>query len=107
MQTHTIFAVTQANGGNLDLVRAMGEAARDTLNGLIAVVTYGDESAKVANTFSPTQVYGHSGGQLWVKLGGTGMAAKLRRRRRRQRRAVGAAGDADRRRRHVAEARER
>jgi Ca2+-binding RTX toxin-like protein len=72
---YALGAVTQANGGNLDLVRAMGEAARDTLNGLIAVVTYGDESAKVANTFSPTQVYGHSGGQLWVKLGGPSMAA--------------------------------
>lgn len=67
-------AVTQANAGNLDLVRSMGMAARDTLNGLIDTVTRGDETAKVSNTFSPTQVYGHTGGQLWVKLGGQGAA---------------------------------
>ena len=59
--------ITQANGGNLDLVRAMGLAARDTLNGLIDVVTRGDDAAKVSNTFSPTQKYGHTGGQLWVQ----------------------------------------
>lgn len=63
---YALGAVSQANGGNIDLVRAMGEAARDTLNGLIAVVTYGDESARVSNTSSPTQRYGHTGGQLWV-----------------------------------------
>ncbi len=73
---YALGTVSQANGGNIDLVRAMGEAARDTLNGLISVVTYGDENAKVSNTFSPTQVYGHTASQLWVKLGGASAAAQ-------------------------------
>ncbi len=73
---YALGTVSQANGGNIDLVRAMGEAARDTLNGLISVVTYGDENARVSNTFSPTQVYGHTSSQLWVKLGSASAAAQ-------------------------------
>lgn len=69
-------AAAQSNAGNLDLVRSMGMAARDTLNGLIETVTRGDANAKVANAWSPTQVYGHTGGQLWVKLGGQSATAQ-------------------------------
>jgi Ca2+-binding RTX toxin-like protein len=61
--------VNAQNGGNEDLVSDMATAARDTLNGLISTVVYGAEFAGNANTTSPTQIYGHTGGQLWVKLG--------------------------------------
>ncbi len=60
----------QANNGNLSLVRSMATSARDTLNSIVELVTRGDDRAVVSNTWSPTQVYGHTGGQLWVKLGG-------------------------------------
>jgi Ca2+-binding RTX toxin-like protein len=59
-------------GGNLSLARTMATGARDTLNGLINLITHNDEHAIVTNAWSPTQVYGHTGGQLWVKLGGSG-----------------------------------
>ncbi len=64
---YALGSVSASGGGNIDLVRAMGEAARDTLNGLIAVVTYGDDAARVSNSYSPSQYYGHTGGQLWIK----------------------------------------
>lgn len=63
-------AVTVANNGDRGLVTSMATAARDTLNGMIATLTRGDENALVSNTFSPTQVYGHTGNQLWVRYGG-------------------------------------
>ncbi|MEM9376212.1 MAG: Ig-like domain-containing protein [Pseudomonadota bacterium] len=62
--------VTSKNGGNEALVRDMSEAARDTLNGLIGLITHGSDVAGNANLVSPTQVYGHTAGDLWVKLGG-------------------------------------
>lgn len=62
-------AVSRSNGGNIDLVRDMAEAARDTLNGIIGFVTYGSDVANVANTYSPTQTYGHTASQIWVKIG--------------------------------------
>ncbi len=68
--TYALGTEQQANNGNLNLVRSMATGARDTLNGIIELVTRGDDRAKVANTWSPTQVYGHTGQQLWVKLGG-------------------------------------
>ncbi|MEY2757378.1 MAG: hypothetical protein RIR33_1156, partial [Pseudomonadota bacterium] len=71
---YTLGVENQINNGNLNLVRSMAVGARDTLNGIIEIVTWGDETAKVSNTTSPTQVYGHTGGQLWVKLGGSGAA---------------------------------
>ncbi len=66
---YALGAVTGNEGGNLDLVRTMGMAARDTLNGLIDTITRGDPNAKLSNSFSPSQWYGHTGGQLWVRLG--------------------------------------
>ena len=66
---YALGAVSSQNGGNEDLVRDMALAARDTLNGLIETVVFGAEVAGNANVTSPTQVYGHTGGQLWVKLG--------------------------------------
>ncbi len=62
-------AMSAQNGGNEDLVRDIATAARDTLNQLISTVVYDLEVAGNANVTSPTQVYGHTGGQLWVKLG--------------------------------------
>jgi len=67
-------AVNAQNGGNEDLVRDMALAARDGLNAIISQVTYGSQVAGNANLTSPTQVYGHTGNQLWVKLGGTNAA---------------------------------
>lgn len=68
---YALGAETQANNGNLDLARSMATAARDTLNGVIRMVTKGDATARVDNITSPTQVYGHTGNQIWVKLGGS------------------------------------
>ena len=68
---YALTGIYTANGGNRDLVKAMGEAARDTLNGLIQVVARGDDEAKVSNTTTVVTSYGHTGGQLWVRLGGT------------------------------------
>jgi Ca2+-binding RTX toxin-like protein len=66
---YALGAVNHANGGNIDLVKSMGTSARDTLNGLIAQVTGGDETAKVSNVGAlPNQTYGHTGGQLWVQF---------------------------------------
>lgn len=56
------------NGGNLDLVRTMSESARDILNSTISLVTGGAEIAGNANEFSPSQIYGHTADQIWVKL---------------------------------------
>ncbi len=50
-------------GGNEDLAREMSEASRDILNGYLDMIG-GDN----ANMISPTQIYGHSSGQLWVKV---------------------------------------
>lgn len=73
---------TAVNGGNLDLVRNMAEAARDTLNGFLTVLagdmpyeatSWGNGIWRNGKYFSmPAGVqsfYGHTGGQLWVKLG--------------------------------------
>lgn len=75
-------ASSAVNGGNLELVRNMAESARDTLNGLLTVLA-GDMPYQATSWGSglwrngqyistPAGVqsfYGHSGGQLWVKLG--------------------------------------
>lgn len=61
-------AQSAVDNGDVDLVLSMATASRDTLNGLIELITQSDEDAIVSNTWSPTQAYGHSGGQLWVKL---------------------------------------
>ncbi len=65
---YEIGSVTSQNGGNEDLVRDMSRAARDTLNGLISTVVNDSSVAGNANYTSPTQIYGHTGGDLWVKL---------------------------------------
>ncbi len=75
-------ASSAANGGNLDLVRNMAESARDTLNGFLTVLAgdmpyqatswgYGRwMNGKYISTPAGVQsFYGHTGGQLWVKLG--------------------------------------
>ncbi|MFZ4071583.1 MAG: calcium-binding protein, partial [Caulobacterales bacterium] len=67
---YEVGAVTQSNGGNEFLVRDMATAARDTLNGLIETVARrapGEGLRLVSNVTSPTQKYGHTGGQLWVE----------------------------------------
>lgn len=61
--------VQRRDGGNVELVQNMAEAAKDTLNGFIQQITYGSEIAPVANSYSPTQVYGHTANKIWVKVG--------------------------------------
>lgn len=63
-------AVAAANGGNIDLATGMAETARDVLNGLIDQITHGRTVSYVSNAWSPTQRYGHTGSQIYVKLGG-------------------------------------
>ena len=71
------------NGGNLDLVRNMAESARDTLNGFLTVLagdmpyeatSWGNglwrNGKYLAMDAGLQSFYGHTGGQLWVKLGG-------------------------------------
>jgi len=62
-------AVSSQAGGNEELVRNMSTGARDVLNNVVATVVNGSEYAGNANFSSPTQTYGHTGNQLWVKLG--------------------------------------
>ncbi|MFC5373614.1 DUF4214 domain-containing protein [Brevundimonas faecalis] len=75
-------ASSAANGGNLDLVRNMAESARDTLNGFISVLAgdmpyqatswgYGRwvNGGYISTPAGVQSFYGHTGGQLWVKLG--------------------------------------
>ncbi|WP_207905552.1 FG-GAP-like repeat-containing protein [Caulobacter sp. BK020] len=65
-------AVTVTNNGNRDLVTSMATTARDTLNGLIAMVAYTNTTAYVSNLngSSTTQKYGHTGGQIYVTING-------------------------------------
>ena len=59
-----------ANGGDLAFVDTLAVAARDTLNGIIELIAGGPGVALfVSNTFSPTQTYGLTGSQIYVKLG--------------------------------------
>lgn len=75
-------ASSAANGGNLDLVRNMAETARDTLNGFLTVLagdmpyeatSWGNglwrNGKYLAMEAGLQSFYGHTGGQLWVKLG--------------------------------------
>ena len=68
--------VSSQNGGSEDVVRDMALSARDTLNGIISTVVGGSEVAGNANYTSPTQVYGHTADQLWVKLGSPNAVAQ-------------------------------
>lgn len=61
---------TSANGGDLQLADAMAKAARDTLNGIINQITGGQTPSFVSNIVSPTQAYGVTGSQIYVKLAG-------------------------------------
>jgi Ca2+-binding RTX toxin-like protein len=53
--------ITVTGNGNRDLVTSMASTARDTLNGLIAMVAYTNTTAYVSNLngASTTQAYGH------------------------------------------------
>lgn len=75
-------ASSAANGGNLQLVKDMANTARDTLNGFLTVLA-GDmpyqatswarglwRNGNYVSAEAGLQTfYGHTGGQLWVKLG--------------------------------------
>lgn len=65
-------AVSSENGGDEELVKNMSNSARDTLNGIIELTVFGSEIAANANISSPSQTYGHTGGQIWVELAGDG-----------------------------------
>lgn len=75
-------AATASNGGSLQLVRNMAESARDTLNGFLTVLagdmpyeatSWGNglwrNGKYIASDAGLQSFYGHTGGQLWVKLG--------------------------------------
>jgi Ca2+-binding RTX toxin-like protein len=59
-------AVTAANNGNRDLVSNMAKTARDSINSVISTLVGGDDIANVANTYSLTHKYGHTGQTLWM-----------------------------------------
>lgn len=64
-------AVTSSNNGSTNEVIQMADSAADILNGLIQQVTGAGATAHfVSNTTSPTQTYGYTGSQLYVKLNG-------------------------------------
>ncbi len=69
---YAVGTVTSANGGSIDLVTGMASDARDILNNLIGEVTGEDDHALVSNVngYGTTQIYGHSGSQLYVKVNG-------------------------------------
>jgi len=67
---------SSANGGSLDFANAMAQTARDTLNGIIAQIAGSPTASFVSNSASPTQVYGYSGNNIFVKLGGTSATAQ-------------------------------
>lgn len=69
--TYEVGAWTSANGGSLSLVQYMATDARDILNGLVQQLTAGDTKALVANLngINTTQIYGHTGSQIYVKIG--------------------------------------
>ena len=71
-----------ANGGNLNLVRSMAASAEATLNGFVATLAGNApfettswssglwRNGKLVSTTGGLQTfYGHTGGQLWVRLG--------------------------------------
>lgn len=71
-----------SNGGDLQLVRSMAGSARDTLNGFLTVLagdmpyeatSWGNglwrNGKYIASDAGLQSFYGHTGGQLWVKLG--------------------------------------
>lgn len=64
--------ITVTNNGNRDLVTSMATTARDTLNGLIAMVAYTNTTAYVSNLdgVGTTQIYGHTSSQIYVKING-------------------------------------
>ena len=69
---YEVGSIVTANGGNRALVTSMATLARDTLNGVIGMVAYTDDTAYVSNLngYSTTQVYGHTGNQIYVKVNG-------------------------------------
>ena len=62
-------SINQRDGGNVELVRNMAETGRDMLNGMISLITNDSRIADNANTYSPTQTYGHTANQIWLRLG--------------------------------------
>jgi hypothetical protein len=61
--------ITSANGGNTNLVTNIANVAANTLNGILGEIAGGPTPLLVANAYSPTQVYGYTGNQLWLKEG--------------------------------------
>lgn len=62
--------VESANGGNADLVTNMALTARNALNQLLQQVSSGGSRAVVLTGATASQVYGHSGNDVYVRLGG-------------------------------------
>ncbi len=66
--------ISSSNGGSTNPVVQMAGTAANTLNGIFEQIAGSPTPLFVANTASPTQVYGYTGGQLWLKEGGTSAA---------------------------------
>lgn len=71
---YVLGASSSANAGDLNLVRQMASAARDSLNNIVAIAGHrGDADVKYVGPV--TQTYGQSGQSLYVRLNGTQVAA--------------------------------
>ncbi len=66
--------ISSSNGGSTNPVVQMAGTAANTLNGIFEQIAGSPTPLFVANTASPTQVYGYTGSQLWLKEGGTSAA---------------------------------
>lgn len=69
---YQVGSVSQRNGGNAELVRKMANAAVDTLNGFISIITDRSSINRISNLYSPTQIYGHTSSNIWVQLTSSG-----------------------------------
>ncbi|WP_292045757.1 MULTISPECIES: calcium-binding protein [unclassified Brevundimonas] len=67
-QVYTIGTISSANGGNVALVKDMARQSSLTLNVLVNTIA-GVVPSIVSGGIN--QIYGHSGSQLWVQLGGS------------------------------------
>ncbi len=65
-------------GGNEELVRNMAESARDSINAVVSILSNGRITSPNANSVSPTQIYGHTGSVIWLRLGAGGARQEFR-----------------------------
>lgn len=66
---YVLGSVTSQNNGNEDFVSDMARFAADSLNGAIDVIKGNGLNGHIVNSYSPTQTYGHTSSQVYVKIG--------------------------------------